>query len=269
MYKLLLLLMPLLLTAALFKTAVISVDSKKVITEKVPFNIGATGFIVHAIDGEHITITNKVTLIAHENNHSIFTEAPFIQIKQSYLPSFTYESERNDTLILGFGYDRAMLIAPNEKSYYTITEAIQGVTWVHPDLFATFLSRQGHPSPTDEDIKSFCQISEIGLLYIFVQGALNTLDCQSLHLLQLTAIAERESTMHTSMRPFYSRIEEIDEAWFGKGSSPMDDYERFYVEKLLENSPDSISLIQYISNHDTNLSDIIAPYLKKLESPKE
>jgi hypothetical protein len=158
---------------------------------------------------------------------------------------------------LAFGYARALLIAPQESIWYKISSGVKALEWVHPDTFATYLSYLGHPTPLKDDISGFCTAVNAGLLYIYAQNALFTLDCQSFALLQITPAAYDRTG---NKLPFYSRVEEIREAWWGEGSSPLETYDPYYMELIVENNPTSEMLYEYIKNNDSNVTQLLEEF---------
>jgi len=86
-----------------------------------------------------------------------------------------WQVQVGDSVELAFGYSRSLLIAPNEKIYYKIAKSVK-TQWIHPDLFATILSFRGHPTPTKEDFEAMADASSVGLLFIYLNQKVYTLD---------------------------------------------------------------------------------------------
>jgi hypothetical protein len=52
--------------------------------------------------------------------------------------------------------------------------------------------------------------------------------------------------------PFYSRIENIEANWFGRGSSELETYDPYYMKLLVENNLKNLNLYRYIKSNDSN-----------------
>ncbi len=197
---------------------------------------GMSGFIVRNFDAVHSTIiaNARVEQLNPSNGRAILKLSEYDGLRQNSLPSGNWTPAPSDTAILAYDYERAILIAPNDDTYDTVTKSISGIEWIHPDNFATYLSYEGHPTPLVEDFRRYCTANSIGLLYIQSAQNLFTLDCKSFTLLQTTPSLNKTTTEQT---PFFTRIPTIRAAWWGEGSSRLDSYEPYYLEQIaLKNS---------------------------------
>lgn len=224
----------------------LSDDGKTGRIETAEIEPGVSGFVVHHFTPEHSTIVAGAVVASYENGEAVVSLTPYTGLRHNALPKGEWTPAPGDEVILAFAYHRALLLAPTLELYRTITKKIAGVEWVHPDTFATFLSYQGHPTPLKEDIRDFCTISTAGLLYLYLDDSLFTVDCQSMTLLQIT---QADYPYSDPVLPFYSRVEEIDANWFGEGSSYLETYEPHYFELLAKNNPHSQKLFDYIQSH--------------------
>jgi len=214
--------------------------------------LGVHGFVVRHFTKDHSVIVADAYVSEYNATSQIatLTLSEYTGLKQNSLPKGLWKTEVGDEAILAFGYSRAMLLAPDEASYHIITKNIRGVAWVHPDNFATYLSYQAHPTPFEDDISGYCTLAEIGLLYTYVEGALFTLDCQTLSLIQLTPVILDKAELKM---PFFSRVEEIPTSWWvwGAASRIMEDYDEHYLELIVEHNQHSKPLFHYIKNLTT------------------
>jgi len=235
------------LSASMLSATVTDVkDDTIVIHSNVSIQKGMYGKIVHHLEENHeVVIASFVTTSAYnkETNSTKAKLEPFDLLHQDALPSFTYKVEKGDEALLAFGYDRALLITPSENIYYTITKSARGVEWISPDRFAAFLSYEGHPTPLKEDFTHFCEANAIGLVYIYVRGTLYTLDAHSFKVVQTTPVSFK---LTKKSIPFYSRVQEIDAAWWGEGSDRMVVYDLHYLQ-LLEKFNKNLDLKKAIS----------------------
>ena len=162
------------------------------------------------------------------------------------LPSGTWKAVVGDSVELVFGYSRSMLIAPSENIYHRITKSVQ-TQWVHIDIFATVLSYHGHPTPLKEDFDAMNIASSVGLLFIYLDQILYTVDIKTFVIL---SISEAPLVQDTLQLPFYSRVEKIEANWWGEGSSELEAYEPYYFGLLKEYNPLNKVLIENIEKFE-------------------
>ncbi|HBM36560.1 MAG TPA: hypothetical protein DDZ71_09680 [Sulfuricurvum sp.] len=196
---------------------------------------GMSGFIVRKFDATHSTIiaNARVEQLNPTNGRAILRLSDYDGLRQNSLPTGNWAPAPSDTAVLAHDYERALLIAPNDDSYDTITKSIAGIEWIHPDNYATYLSYEGHPTPLVEDFRRYCTANSIGLLYIQSAQNLFTLDCKSFTLLQSTPSMSNAAKEQT---PFFTRIPTIRAAWWGEGSSRLESYEPYYLEQIALNN---------------------------------
>lgn len=204
---------------------------------------GMSGFIIRKFDATHSTIiaNARVEESNPSNNRAILRISEYDGLRQESLPGGNWTPKPSDTAVLANDYERGLLIAPDDNAYDTLTKSMPGMEWVHPDIFATYLSREGHPTPVTEDFHRYCTANSIGLLYIQSANTLFTLDCKSFTLLQS---APSLSPSEKGMTPFYSRIPTIRAAWWGEGSSRLESYEPYYLEQIALNNSKNKELFE-------------------------
>lgn len=219
------------LNAASITTPLLEVDNDRAAVTAEHLQKGMSGFIVRQFDATHSTIiaNTRVEEVNPSNNRAILRFSKYDGLRQKSLPGGNWTPKASDTAVLAYDYERALLIAPNDTVYDTVAKSMPSVEWVHPDNFATYLSREGHPTPLIEDFHDYCTANSIGLLYIQSAQTLFTLDCKSFTLLQS---APSLSSSEERMTPFYSRIPTIRAAWWGEGSSRLESYEPYYLEQI-------------------------------------
>ena len=260
---LLFLLLPFMLLAGELHLRVASVneDKDEATVKMQQIAPGVHGFVVrHFTKNNSIIIANvQVSSFNPEEGVARLKLTPYTGLAQNSLPSGNWETEVGDEVILAFAYSRALLLAPNDESYHIITKNVRGVTWIHPDNFATYLSYNAHPTPFKEDITGYCTMAEIGLLYIYINDALFTMDCQTMALIQIT---KAKLELKTLSLPFYSRVEEIATSWWvwGEASRPLESYDPHYFELLIEHNKNSKPLHNYIEHLSTPERDLVSKF---------
>jgi len=230
---LLLMMLTLGVMASVIKLPVQSVDENNntVSVNISHIDIGMSGFIVHKIAPEHTSILKNVVVVAFDEDTQTATlkMTPYNDLRNNSLPTGKWKVQvATDEVQLAFGYTRALLISPSEEIYHRISKAIK-IQWIHPDLFATILSFRGHPTPLKEDFDAMAISGSVGLLYVYLEQKLYTLDIRSFKILSIT---DAPLTQDSVKLPFYSRVDKIDANWFGAGSDELESYEPYYYQLL-------------------------------------
>jgi len=260
-YIILLILLTIEVFASLIKAPILSVDYEN---ETATINLanvdeGVSGFIVHKISDNHTSILKNVYVQNYDKDTKIVTlkMSDFNALRNNSLPSGKWKVVVGDEAQLAFGYSRALLIAPSEEIYHRITKSVK-VQWVHADIFATVISYRGHPTPLKADFEAMSVASSVGLVFIYLDKRLYTVDIKSFEIL---SISDAPLVQDSVKLPFYSRVEKIEANWFGEGSDELEDYEPHYYELLVEYNKKDETLYEIIKNGDEKLHFL----LKKFE----
>ncbi len=211
---------------------------------------GMYGILLHWFDAEHSIALSWVEITTIKDGETTLKMIPIYALEQSALPSGTWTPQVGDELVLGYNYQRALLIAPNASIYKKITQHHSEREWIHPDIFATLLSSRGHPTPLLEDFTYACSTNNIGVLSFVLEQSVLTLDCQSFKILENRVSADISS--EEEQLPFYSRVPHIQANWFGKGSNELETYAPYYIELIAENNPDNVWIQAYKKQHETD-----------------
>jgi len=231
------------LEASSISTPLLDVQGQQGAIEAPQLKVGMSGFVVRHFDATHSSIIAnvRVTQVNPSSNRALVEFSPYDGLRQNSLPRGTWTPKANDEVVIAYDYGRAMLIAPNDETYAAITASIPNVEWIHPDIYATYLSHQGHPTPLVEDFSRFCTSASIGLLFIQSAETLFTLDCKNFTLLQTTQF---RASGENKLVPFYSRVPTIRASWWGEGSSRLDSYAPYYLEKMALSNPKNKELYE-------------------------
>ena len=238
------------LVAAVIKAPILTIDSENlqatIKLERV--DVGVSGFLVHTISPNHTSILKNVHVIAYDKESKIATlqMSEFNALRNNALPTGKWQPQVGDSVELAFGYSRALLVSPSEEIYHQITKSVK-VQWVHVDIFATILSYNGHPTPLKEDFEAMSIASSVGLLFIYLDQKLYTIDIKSFMILN---ISEAPLVQDSVKLPFYSRVETIEADWWGEGSDELEDYEPHYYELLVEYNKKNRKLYEIIKKGD-------------------
>lgn len=224
-------------------------------------DVGVSGFIVHEIAKDKKTILANVVVKSFDPVSKIAKVSlnEFNSLSNNALPNGKWSIKIGDEVVLAFGYTRGVLIAPNEEIYYRITKN-SALQWVHPDLFATLLSFNGHPTPIRSDFSQMSIDSSVGLVFIFLQNRVYTIDAKSFKILAITdAVLEQKETK----LPFYTRVEEIDSSWwqwFDEGAKKLDDYEPHYYELIIKANRDNKELYEIVKTGGEKLQNLLREF---------
>ncbi|MEA3228408.1 MAG: plasminogen-binding N-terminal domain-containing protein [Campylobacterota bacterium] len=248
------------LMAGVIKAPIITLDNNS-LTAKIEISkadIGMSGFIVQKISDNHTTILNTITVSSFDKENKIASlkMGEYRKLQNSALPSGKWSAKVGDIAVLGFSYDRALLIAPSENIYYRISKSVK-VQWLHPDIFTAMLSLNGHPTPLKEDFDFMVKSTSIGLIFIYLEQKLYTLDAQSFTILN---ISETPLIQEKVIHPFYSRVKEIEADWWGEGSDKMKDYELYYYQLLTEYNSYNKKLYENIKESDKEVGFLLEKF---------
>lgn len=242
-YVLVLVLFVLELFSSVLESKILSVDNEKnIATIKIEkTEIGMSGYIVHKFTNTNSSILRNIVVKSFdkESKIAVLKMSKFDDLKHNALPIGLWKVKVGDTAVLAFAYSRAVLIAPNADVYHTLTRGTSSIQWIHPDIFATTLSSNGHPTPLKEDFDEMSVSSTVGLYFFYIQNKLFTVDARSFKILN---ISDTKIEQKNTILPFYSRVDKIDAAWWGEGSNYLENYEPYYYELLLTYNKDDKKL---------------------------
>ena len=141
-------------------TSVKSVKGNTItLNSKFPLN-GMSGAVIHNYGNNLTAITSRLTQTSSKGQ-AILLDAEVID--HDALPSIKTSVSPKDKVIGGYLYNNVLLLAPDADTYAKITSSKQK-KWIHPDLFAVYLSVQGDDIPTKENLASFAKKFQIGLI---------------------------------------------------------------------------------------------------------
>ncbi len=248
-YILILLWLAVALFADTVKSPIVTLNENTATINIEKIDIGMSGFVVHALAETHSSILKSAVVKSFDADTKIATLelSDFGKLENDALPKGTWKVAVGDTVILAFGYTRGLLIAPSEEIYYRVTKATEQLQWVHPDIFATILSFNGHPTPLKEDFDDFSDSTAVGLVFFYLDKKLFTLDAQSFEILN---ISEAPLAQESVLLPFYTRVPEIQADWWGEGSDELEAYEPHYYELMVNYNKGNKKLFDIVKNGD-------------------
>ena len=130
------------------------------------------------------------------------------------LPTIKTAVRAGDKVIGGYLYNNVLLLAPDATTYAKVTSSVNK-KWIHPDLYALFLSQEGEGIPSRENLAVFAKKYQVGLIYIIKKGSAVLLDPLSGKIVGKKGVSNMPSK---AQFPFYMRFDEIKTGWFSKST---------------------------------------------------
>jgi len=194
------------------QTSIADVKEKNVILKSAfPVN-GMSGIVIHNYGNEVEAITDQVVQIASDGTAKLLHTTI---IHHDKLPTIKTAPSKNDKIIGGYLYNNVLLLAPDAETYAKITSSYNKKNWIHPDLYAVYLSEVGEAIPTKENLAAFAKENQIGLICIVKNGSAVLLDPISENIVGEKAMSGLPAQ---AQYPFYMRFDEIRTGWFSKSS---------------------------------------------------
>ncbi len=211
------------------KTKVLEVNEKGVVVADSPaFIVGASGIVTHAFDDKSKSIIAQVDVISKDGSKALLGIRKFEMLTQGAFPDTGIKPVVNDEVTINFLYDRALIVTPNQATYNEITKKYNTITWVHPDIVASYLSKIYRPNPDKSIFKQACHQNAASIIFFGIEDKGYFVDCHNFNTLKTISIAKNsEVTL-----PFYSRIKHIESSWFSWSSSNISDYNNYYSSLL-------------------------------------
>jgi hypothetical protein len=124
-----------------------------------------------------------------------------------------------DKVIGGYLYNNVLLIAPNAKTYSSITRKARK-HWIHPDSYAAFLAREGDSSISKSSLEKFAKEAQVGLVYIVKKNSAVLYDPISRQVISTRGYSPIGKDIKY---PFYTRFSSLKSGFFG-GTAKGDYY---------------------------------------------
>lgn len=198
-------------------TSVKSVNNNTItLSKKFPVN-GMSGVVIHNYGSDLTAITTRITQTSNGSASLVNTNI----LHHENLPTIKTAVSPKDKVIGGYLYENVLLLAPDADTYAKIVSQ-HNKTWIHPDLFALYLSTEGEEKPTKANLSDFARKYQVGLIYIVRKNAAVLLDPISGQIVSQKSMSNLPAK---GAFPFYMRFEQIDSSWFGSGDVKGDYYD--------------------------------------------
>ncbi len=170
--------------------------------------VGMSGVVVHNYGSDLAAITGRIVQTSADGSASVLDVEV---LEHDALPTIKTTIAPNDKVIGGYLYDNVLLLAPDADTYAKIV-ASEHKRWIHPDLYAVYLSAEGEEGVSKENLANFAKKYQVGLVYIVRKNAAVLLDPMSGKIVSQKAMSGLPSN---GQFPFFMRLEPIKSGWFG------------------------------------------------------
>ncbi len=188
-------------------TSILSVDKQTISLKSALPVVGMSAVVIHDYGNALEAITTYLTQTSSNGNAKRISDDI---MHHETLPTIKTTISKGDKVIGGYLYNNVLLLAPNANTYSKITSEYSK-KWIHPDLFALFLSQEGETHPTKENLAAFSKKYQVGLIYIVRKNSAVLLD-------PISGQIVGKKVMNTLPKegeyPFHMRFEKIDSGWF-------------------------------------------------------
>ncbi|WP_456393430.1 plasminogen-binding N-terminal domain-containing protein [Nitratifractor sp.] len=185
------------------------------LSRPLPVN-GMSGIVIHDFGKGRQAITALLTQTS--SGQATIRKGDLLDHKG--LPTPKSVAQPGDKVIGGYLYSNVLVLAPNAETYRKIVRS-GGRLWIHPDLYAAFLAREGDGTPSASNLAKFAREAQVGLVYIVQKNRAILFDPVSRRIVGQKPF--RPVGKETKY-PFYTRFSKISGGLFG-GSSKGDYYQ--------------------------------------------
>jgi hypothetical protein len=189
-------------------TSIKSVNGSSIMLKsKFPAN-GMSGVVVHSYGNGLTAITSRITQVSSDGTTSLI-DADIIH--HDKLPTIKTPVKVGDKVIGGYLYNNILVLAPDADTYTKIVKS-NSKKWIHPDLFALYLTVEGEDKVTKENLSIFAKKYQVGLVYIVRKDAAVLFDPISGKIVSQKSVSNLPAK---GQYPFYMHFEKLKSGWFG------------------------------------------------------
>ena len=179
------------------------------LTTPFPVN-GMSGIVMHHFGNDTWAISSIAVQISNSNVKLLKEDI----LGAPKMPQPKILATVGDRVIGGYLYNNILVLAPNAQTYNKIVSSASK-HWIHPDIYASFLSKEGDSTPTLNNLRKFAKEAQVGLIYIVQRDRAVLLDPISgvyINSMPFTPIG------NDIKYPFYMRFKHFRRGLFGGGS---------------------------------------------------
>ncbi|SFV64775.1 hypothetical protein MNB_SV-6-324 [hydrothermal vent metagenome] len=190
------------------KSSVSGINQKNIVLKQGFPAKGMSAVVMHRYGKDLRAITSYMRYDGSKQGTLINNEP----IDHGDLPTVKPKVRVGDQVIGGYLYKNILLLAPDANTYAKIIKSADK-NWIHPDIFAMFLAKEGDQIPTQENLQKFANEYQVGLIYIVQRGKGVLYDPISKRYVSQKALTGLPAK---GQFPFYMRLGKIDSGWFSR-----------------------------------------------------
>ena len=198
------------------ETTINSIDKNGDIHLATSVPAGMSGLIVHNYGNGLSAITHSLVTL----NNGLAKSQPYTAILHENIPTVKTTAQVNDKIIIGTFYNNTLLIAPDAKTYTTLTKKFKK-RWIHPDTYALEFMGRGESAISKESLNTFAKANQVGLVLIVSTNKILILDPISQQFIGELPLSTKSNK---TVKPFFSRFEQVDVSAFGFSKVNLVDY---------------------------------------------
>lgn len=205
-------------------------DGYGTIADSDDFVVGSSGVVIHSFDSHNESIMARASVVEKNGQTAKIRLELFSMLEQSALPLPGVLPEAGDRVKLNFLYSRSLIVAPNKEIYDEVTNSFTRLTFIHPDIVASYLNYEFKPNPSRDDFRKMCNKNLAGLIFFALENESVFVDCGSFN------VIKRFNSGHIGYYnlPFYSRVGKIDTVFWDFSSGQINNYDAYYRSLLKE-----------------------------------
>ncbi|PSM51769.1 putative plasminogen-binding protein [Campylobacter blaseri] len=186
--------------------------------------VGSSGVVMHTFGNGESSIIARAVVTEKKMGMAKVRFEVFDLLSQQALPVPGILPKVGDRVVLNFLYNRSLIITPNEEVYRQVVNTFPNITFIHPDIAASYLNEIYRPNPSRDDFREICSQNAAGLLFIALDNLGVFADCGSFQILKEFKTGE----IAEYVTPFYSRITTIKPVFWKWDTAYMADYNYHY-----------------------------------------
>jgi len=180
------------------------------ISKAFPLN-GMSGIVIHNFGNSNQAISS-IAIQTSANQVKLIKDD---MLGDNKLPRPNTLATKGDRVIGGYLYNNVLVIAPNAQTYQKVVSSASK-HWIHPDIYAAFMSREGDSTPTLNNLSQFAHEAQVGLIYIVMRNKAVLLDPISKRVINTQPFTPVGNDIKY---PFYMRFKNFKAGLFSNGGN--------------------------------------------------
>lgn len=190
--------------------------------------VGQSGIVVDKSSSSPIIIA-IASVVQSDDTKTKLEFKEFDGFKQDAIPNSKLKASDGDFFILNYLYEASIIIAPNNESFQTLRKKLPSFDFLHSDMLASFLKVEEEPIPSKDLIQRFALEQNLGSIFVIIENKAYQIDTRTFKIVNILDISYGDKK---TMKPFYTRVDEIEQGTFDFGAEEIDEYTQYYKELL-------------------------------------